>query len=1232
MNIKNTETWDRLTALMNGKILVLDGAMGTMIQQYRLTEEDFRGDRFSGHDGSLKGNNDILCLTKPGVIKEIHTKYLEAGANIIETNTFNGNDFSQADYNLQGHVYEINLEAARIAKQAVLEFTAANPGAERFVAGSIGPTNQTASISPDVNRPAFRRRTFDEFVGAYSEQVRGLIDGGVDILLLETIFDTLNAKAAIYAISEILGKCNRKIPLMISGTIVDLSGRTLSGQTLEAFWISIAHAPNLLSIGLNCSLGPRQIRQYIESLSGLTGCYTSLYPNAGMPNEMGGYDETPETMAVLCSEFARDGFINIIGGCCGTTPDHIRSIAAAVRGIAPRALPAIEPYLKLSGLEPLVITPETNFVNIGERTNVAGSRKFANHIINDEFEKALEIARQQVENGAQVIDVNMDEGMLDSASAMTKFLNLIASEPDIAKVPVMIDSSKWEVIEAGLKCLQGKPIINSISLKEGKESFTGHARKALEYGAAVIVMAFDEEGQAVTFERRIAILERAYNILVEEVGFNPSDIILDPNVLTVATGIEEHNNYALDYFRAVSWIKENLPGAKTSGGISNVSFSFRGNDTVREAMHSVFLYHAVRNGLDMGIVNPGQLTVYEDVPAELRDAVENVLFNRKPEATDILLELASRYKDTSKKETTKALQWRYNSPEERLKHSLVNGITEHLEPDIEEARQKYSDPLRLIEGPLMEGMNTVGDLFGSGKMFLPQVVKSARVMKKAVAFLQPSIEESLSKSGRVEKAGRIMLATVKGDVHDIGKNIAGVVLSCNNYEIIDLGVMCPADRIVQAAIDNHADIVGLSGLITPSLDEMAHVAAEMERAGLTVPLLIGGATTSRTHTAVKIAPNYSGTVVYVPDASKSVPVVSSLLNPEMKDGFIRALKKEYDEIRENYKRSRATSNLMALEEARKNRVTTDWSSYRPRVPKTTGITVFKDYSPGELRKYINWTEFFVAWEIKGRYPGLFEDPVKGPEAKILFDDAQSLLDQIIEGRLITVSGVCGIYPANSTGDDIEVYDPVTKSPTAKFYTLRQQARSNGPDNGNRCLADFVAPAASGITDYIGAFAVTAGIGSDRLVKQYEDNHDDYKALMVKILADRLAEAFAEKLHEIVRRELWAYETGESLLPEDLLKEKYSGIRPAPGYPVLPDHSEKRTIFSLLRVEDTIAVNLTETFMMTPAASVCGLYFAHPQAACFPVGRIGKDQVLDYKRRKGISTDTAEKWLSHILAY
>lgn len=1232
MITKNTELWQRLTDLMKSRILTIDGAMGTLIQQHNLTESDFRSERFAGWQNDLKGNNDILCLTQPEIIKNIHLRYLDAGADIIETNTFNGNAFSQSDYNTQDYVYGLNFAAAKTAKEAVEEFTALHPAEQRFVAGALGPTNQTASISPDVNNPAFRRKSFDEFVEAYYEQACGLIDGGADILLIETIFDTLNAKAAIYAVSELLRNYDWKIPVMISGTIVDLSGRTLSGQVLEAFWISIAHTPNLLSIGLNCSLGPRQIRQYIESLSTIASCFTSLYPNAGMPNEFGGYDESPESMAKFSREFANEGFVNIIGGCCGTTPEHIKEIARAVSGIKPRAIPHVEPYLRLSGLEPLIITPETNFVNVGERTNVAGSRKFARHIINNEFEQALEVARQQVENGAQVIDINMDEGMLDSEASMVKFLNMVASEPDISKVPIMLDSSKWSVIESGLKCLQGKGIVNSISMKEGEEAFKEHARKILQYGAAVIVMAFDEQGQADTYERRIQILERAYKILVNEVGFNPSDIILDPNVLTVATGIDEHNNYAVDYFQSVRWIKENLPGAKVSGGISNISFSFRGNDKVREAMHSVFLYHAIKYGLDMGIVNPGQLEVYEEIPKDLLAAIEDVFFNRRVDSTEKLLELAEKYKDGGKKETARSSEWRNSSPGERLKHALVNGIIEFLEPDLEEARLDFPNPLQIIEGPLMDGMNIVGDLFGSGKMFLPQVVKSARVMKKAVAYLQPYIEQTLSGGGKVEKSGKILMATVKGDVHDIGKNIVGVVLSCNNYEIIDMGVMNPSDKILQAAIDNNVDVIGLSGLITPSLDEMIHVAKEMERSGFKMPLLIGGATTSRAHTAVKIAPNYSGPVIHVLDASKSVPVVSNLLSIEHRQLLIDNISREYTEIRENYLKTKAGSNLIPLDEARKNKLVLDWNNYAPPKPNKSGIVVFEGYSVEELGSFINWTEFFLAWELKGKFPKIFEDPEKGPEAKKLYDDAQSLLNELVHGNLIKANGVCGIFPANSAGDDIEVYGADNNTVIARFYALRQQSKPLNSDVRSKAMSDFIAPRDSRKTDYIGAFAVTSGIGVGELVKKYEADNDDYKAIMLKIIADRLAEAFAEKMHEIVRKEVWGYEKDGDLSLEDIIKERYKGIRPAPGYPTSPDHTEKQTIFSLLEVEKNTGISLTESFMMQPVSSVCGLYFSHPQSIYFPVGKILKDQVLDYKRRKGMSTETVEKWLSHILAY
>jgi 5-methyltetrahydrofolate--homocysteine methyltransferase len=1233
--VKNmSSTLETLRKILNEKILVLDGAMGTMIQRYRLSEEDFRGERFKDHLCDLKGNSDLLSITQPAIIREIHKAYLDAGSDIIETNTFTASSISQADYKLGGLSYEINYKAALIAKEIAEQYTAQNPDKPRFVAGSIGPMNRSLSLSPNVNDPGFRAVTFDQVMNSYYEQIRGLVDGGVDILLVETIFDTLNAKTAIFAIQEYCSKVKKDIPVMISGTIVDQSGRTLSGQTTEAFWISVSHAKNLLSVGLNCALGAKQMRPFLEELSRIAPVFMSVYPNAGLPNEMGEYDESPESMAAALEEFAQSGFVNLVGGCCGSTPDHIKLIAKAAEKCKPRKLPEVESYMRLSGMEPVIIRPETNFVNIGERTNITGSKKFQSLILSGDYEGALSIARNQVEGGAQILDINMDEGLLNSEEAMTKFLNLISSEPDIAKLPIMIDSSKWTVIEAGLKCLQGKGIVNSISLKEGEEVFKEHARKILQYGAAVIIMAFDEKGQADTFERKIEVCRRAYKILTEEAGFSPNDIIFDPNVLTVATGIEEHNNYAVDFIEATRWIKQNLPHIKVSGGISNISFSFRGNNTVREAMHSAFLFHAIKAGLDMGIVNAGQLEVYEEIEPKLKELVEDVLLNRRKDATERLVDFAETVKRKGKEETRND-EWRNVSVEERLKHTLIKGIVDYIEADVEEARQKYSKPIEVIEGPLMDGMNVVGDLFGSGKMFLPQVVKSARVMKKAVAYLIPFLEEEKRNSPAPRKQRKILMATVKGDVHDIGKNIVGVVLGCNNYEVIDLGVMVSADKILQAAIDEKVDIIGLSGLITPSLDEMVYVAKEMERRGFKVPLLIGGATTSKLHTAVKIAPAYSRTTVHVLDASRSVPVVSNLINEDgsVKEKFEEGIKTEYKKIRENHLKKADLKNFISLEKARENRLKTDWNKITIVKPETPGITAFQNYSLEILRKYIDWTPFFLTWEMKGKYPAIFKNKKYGKEAKKLFDDANKLLDKIISENLLKANGVIGIFPANSVGfDDIEIYtDDSRKGVRRVLHSIRSQTiKSDGLPN--LALADFIGPKESGKEDYIGAFAVTAGIGIEELVSEYEKEHDDYNSIMVKALADRLAEAFAEHLHELVRKKYWGYAQEETFKNDDLIKEKYQGIRPAPGYPAQPDHTEKLIIFDLLNVEKNTGIKLTENLAMYPAASVCGLYFAHPESKYFSVGKIGKDQVLDYHRRKGMSVEEVEKWLSPILNY
>ncbi|MXV13730.1 methionine synthase [Hufsiella ginkgonis] len=1220
------------------RILVIDGAMGTMIQRYELTEDDFRGARFKDHPCDVKGNNDLLNITRPDVIKAIHAEYLRAGADIIETNTFSTQRISMADYQMEDLSYELSYEGARIAKEAATEFTRQEPSKPRFVAGAVGPTNRTASMSPDVNDPGYRAVTFDDLVEAYYEQVRGLVDGGADVLLVETIFDTLNAKAAIFAIKKYGNEIGRRLEIMISGTITDASGRTLSGQTVEAFLNSMSHA-NLLSIGLNCALGAKEMRPHIEELSQRAGCFISAYPNAGLPNEFGAYDEVPHETAHLVEDFMEHGFVNIVGGCCGTTPDHIRCIAEKAAKNNPRQVPEPEPYLRLSGLEPVTITPESFFVNIGERTNVTGSPKFSKLILNGNFEEALTVARQQVEGGAQVIDVNMDEGMLDSEAAMTRFLNLIASEPDIAKLPIMVDSSKWSVIETGLKCLQGKGIVNSISLKEGEEKFRESANKIRQYGAAVVVMAFDETGQADSYERRIEICKRSYDILVNEVGFPAQDIIFDPNILTVATGLEEHNNYAVDFINATRWIKENLPLAKVSGGVSNISFSFRGNNTVREAMHSAFLYHAIQAGLDMGIVNAGMLEVYEQIPKELLEKVEDVLLNRRDDATERLVEFAETVKAKGK-EIVRDEEWRKGPVQDRLSHALVKGIIEYLDDDVEEARQMYAKPLEVIEGPLMDGMNIVGDLFGAGKMFLPQVVKSARVMKKAVAYLLPFIEEEKLRvvaagegpgDGR-KNAGKILMATVKGDVHDIGKNIVGVVLACNNFEVIDLGVMVPAQKILEEAKKHNVDIIGLSGLITPSLDEMVHFAKEMEREGLDIPLLIGGATTSRIHAAVKISPNYSGATVHVLDASRSVGVCTNLLNAENKDAFKQNIRQEYDKAREAHLNKRVDKHFKPIAAARQDKFKINLDGTVPPAPKFTGTKVITGFPLEELVPYIDWTPFFHTWELRGSYPKIFDDKFVGIEAKKLFDDAQELLNRVVSEKLLTANGVIGFWPANAVGDDIELYTDESRTTVlTTIHTLRQQAEK-AKDEPYYALADFVAQKETGIADYWGGFAVTTGLGCDELVAGFERNHDDYNSIMAKAIADRLAEAFAEKLHEMVRKDFWGYASGEDLTGEELIREKYEGIRPAPGYPACPDHTEKRTLFDLLDAERNTGLHLTENFAMYPAAAVSGFYFAHPQSRYFGLGKIDRDQVTDYAQRKNMPLEEVERWLAPNLGY
>lgn len=1230
-------TVESLKKILEEKILVLDGAMGTMIQNHNLTEKDFRGERFKDYQHDLKGNNDLLSITQPDIIKGIHRAYFEAGADIIETNTFNANSISQADYQMQDLAYELNYESAKIAKEVAEEFNSKDKSKQRFVAGALGPTNKTLSLSPNVNDPGYRAVTFDEIASAYYNAAEGLIDGGADIILIETIFDTLNAKAAIFAVEKLLNEKSLNVPVMISGTIVDNSGRTLSGQTVEAFFISVSHSKHLVSVGLNCALGAKQMRPFVEDLSNVSDKFLSVYPNAGLPNEMGGYDETPQIMAEVLEDFLKSRFVNIVGGCCGTTPDHIRKISEIAKNYKPRIIKPREPYLKLSGLESVVLRPDSNFMNIGERTNITGSKKFERLIKENKFDEALSVARSQVEGGAQVLDINMDEGMLDSEQAMTKYLNLIGSEPDIAKLPIMIDSSKWSVIEAGLKCLQGKGIVNSISLKEGQDIFKEQAIKVLNYGAAVIVMAFDEKGQADTFERRIEVCKRAYDILTKEIGFPPQDIIFDPNILAIATGIEEHNNYAVDFIEAARWIKQNLPHAKVSGGVSNLSFSFRGNDAVREAMHSSFLFHAIKAGMDMGIVNAGQLEVYEEIQKDLLEKVEDVIFNRRQDATERLVEFAETIKKKDKTEEKKD-EWRSLDVDERLKYALVKGIVEFIDLDVEEARLKYSQPLEVIEGPLMAGMNVVGDLFGAGKMFLPQVVKSARVMKKAVSILEPYMTEALPEilpAGVDSGGASILLATVKGDVHDIGKNIVGVVLSCNNYNIIDLGVMVHSEKIIQTAIDKKVDIIGLSGLITPSLDEMIHVAKEMERRGLKIPLLIGGATSSRIHTAVKIDPNYSGPVVHVLDASRSVPVVSGLLNENIDERrkFVQDIKTEYLNLREDYIKRKSGKNLISLDKARENKLKINWENSAVKKPAKTGITVLNNFDLNVLRKYIDWTPFFMVWELKGKYPSIFEDENVGAEAKKLFDDANSLLDKVILEKSLTANGVIGLFPANSVGvDDIEIYTDEARSGVKRtLHSLRQQNQKSSGEP-NIALADFIAPKETEVKDYIGMFAVTAGIGIEKLIEKFEKDFDDYNKIMIKAIADRLAEAFAEHLHELVRKEYWGYSENENYSNEELIKENYIGIRPAPGYPAQPDHTEKPILFSLLDAENNSGIKLTESMAMYPAASVCGLYFSHPQAKYFNVGKIEKDQVLDYHRRKGMNLIEIERWLSPILNY
>lgn len=1219
-----------LTTLLEERILIIDGAMGTMIQRHKFSDADYRGERFKNHPGQLKGNNDLLSLTQPEVICDIHREYLEAGADIIETNTFSATSIAMADYEMEDLVYELNVESAKLARIAADEYTAKDPAKPRFVAGAMGPTNRTASLSPDVNDPGFRAVTFDVLKDAYHEQVRGLMDGGADVLLVETVFDTLNAKAAIFAIEEYCEQNSIRIPVMVSGTITDASGRTLSGQMVDAFWVSVSHA-DLLSVGLNCALGADQLKQYVRELSRIAPIPISTYPNAGLPNEFGEYDQTPDEMAKLIQGYLDDGIINLVGGCCGTTPDHIRAIADVAAEYRARKAPKPQPIAEFSGLEPLRMTETTNFVNVGERTNVTGSRRFARLIKENKYDEALSVARQQVEGGAQIIDVNMDEGMLDSEEAMVRFLNLLAAEPDISRVPVMIDSSKWSVIEAGLKCIQGKGVVNSISMKEGIEQFKEQARTVKKYGAAVVVMAFDEEGQADTFERKIEICEKAYRILVDEVGFPPQDIIFDPNIFAVATGIEEHNNYAMDFINATRWIKENLPHAKVSGGVSNVSFSFRGNDAVREAMHAAFLYHAIRAGMDMGIVNAGMLQVYEEVPKDLMERVEDVVLNRRDDATERLVDFAETVKQNGKVRVVN-LEWREKPVGERLTHALVNGIVDFIEGDVEEARLFYGRPLEVIEGPLMDGMNVVGDLFGSGKMFLPQVVKSARVMKKGVAYLLPYMEQEAD--GTASKAGKVLLATVKGDVHDIGKNIVGVVLACNNYEIIDLGVMVPMAKILETAEKEDVDIIGLSGLITPSLEEMVFVAEEMQKRDMKMPLLIGGATTSRIHTAVKIDPNYRGSVVHVLDASKAVPVAQKLLSEDENtiEDYHIDVKAEYEKLRAGHLARQRSKNYQPLEKARLNKVPVDWTAPVASAPTFIGNKHFADYDMEAISKYIDWTPFFQAWELKGRYPQILDDPKKGTEARKLYEDAQQMLRKIIDEKWLTAHATIGFYPANTVDDDdIEVYTDESRSAVrTKYFNLRQQGqKTNVP---NICLSDFLAPKETGLQDYIGGFALTTGVGIEEHVKRFEADHDDYNSILLKALADRLAEAFAELMHKRVRREFWGYSPEEDLSNEELIKEAYDGIRPAPGYPANPDHTEKVTLFELLEVEKHSGITLTESLAMYPAASVSGLYFSHGDSRYFGLGKLTKEQVESYAARKGKSVEEMERWLNANLAY
>jgi len=1229
--MKPTAYAGTLASLLAERIVVLDGAMGTMIQSERLAEEQFRGERFRDWPKELRGNNDLLVLTQPALVRNIHARYLEAGADVITTNTFNATAVSLADYGMQGLAYELNLSAARLAKAVAAEWQAKDRSPPRFVAGALGPTPKTASLSPDVNDPGFRNIGFDALAAAYGEAARGLLDGGADLLLVETVFDTLNAKAALFALETLFEERGTRVPVVVSGTITDASGRTLSGQTTEAFYNSVRHARPLL-VGLNCALGARELRPHLQELAEIAETHVSCYPNAGLPNAFGEYDDTPESMATQIGEWARAGLLNLAGGCCGTTPEHIRAIADAVRGVPPRRAPARAPMLRLSGLEPFNVGSGSLFVNIGERTNVTGSKAFARLILAGNYAEALTVARQQVENGAQVIDVNMDEAMLDSEQAMTTFLHLAASEPDISRVPVMVDSSRWSVIEAGLKCLQGKGIVNSVSLKEGEEEFLRQARLVRRYGAALVVMAFDERGQADTLERRIEICTRACRLLTEQAGISAEDIIFDPNIFAVATGLEEHARYALDYIEAARWIRQHLPAVQVSGGVSNLSFSFRGNDAVREAMHTVFLYHAIRAGMSMGIVNAGQLGVYEEIEAPLRERVEDVILHRRADATERLIEFANTVKG-GQRSAREDSAWRRAGVEQRLVHALVNGIATHVLEDTEEARLRCARPIEVIEGPLMDGMNVVGDLFGAGKMFLPQVVKSARVMKQAVAHLVPFIEAEKARAGTGAAAkGKLVIATVKGDVHDIGKNIVAVVLQCNNYEVLNLGVMVPAQTILDTARRENADAIGLSGLITPSLEEMAHIAREMERQGFRVPLLIGGATTSRAHTAVKIAPAYSGPVVYVPDASRSVPAVQSLFSPDARGAYIASVRSDYERIRVQHAEKKGPGPLHPIAEARKLGLQTDWAHYRPPAPRRLGVERRADYPLERLLPYIDWTPFFQAWELSGPYPKILDDPLVGEQARRLFAEAGQMLERVVREKWIRAHGVWGLFPAAQVDcDDIAIYaDEHRRTPRMIWHNLRQQNHKPA-GRPNLCLADFVAPRDSGVADFIGAFAVCAA-GIEARVAAFEAAHDDYSAILLKVLADRLAEAFAEHLHERVRREFWAYADDERLSGDALITEAYRGIRPAPGYPACPDHTAKGPLFALLDAQGNAGMRLTESYAMLPASSVSGFYLSHPQASYFAVGRIGKDQVEDYARRKGVALTEAERWLATTLAY